>query len=79
MLECNLYKYVHCTLYTVQCTVHCTLYTVHCTLYSTLYTVHYTLRCNNFLGACADLVVCRIFTESALRQVLSISLNVRWS
>ena len=49
---------VHCTLYTVHCTlyiVHRTLYTVHCTPYivhRTLYTVHctlYTVHCTLYV------------------------------
>ena len=60
---------VHCTLYSVQCTVysvHCTLCIVQCTLYTvqckmcnvhcTLYIVHYTLfsvQCTVYIAHCA--------------------------
>ena len=62
---------VHCTMYTVQCTlynVHCTMYTVQCTLYNvhctmytvqcTLYNVHctmYTVQCTTDLWWILDL------------------------
>ena len=64
---------VHCTMYTVQCTlynVHCTMYTVQCTLYNvhctmytvqcTLYNVHctmYTVQCTLYNVHCTMYIV----------------------
>ena len=71
-LPTELYN-VHCTMYTVQCTlynVHCTMYTVQCTLYNvhcTMYTVQctlYNVHCTMYTVQCTLYNVhCTMYSE----------------